>query len=130
MFLNCRKKVVRAVKKLNPLNNTRAMLKLNPYAAVTKRAAILGEQKRKEARELAIAKKRGITLPASSGAMKSLRTRERRIKALKAVKALRPKVDKKKSTKTTTAPAKTAEPVKKAAAAKPATKTTTKVAKK
>ncbi|KAF7991920.1 hypothetical protein HCN44_010721 [Aphidius gifuensis] len=123
-----RKKVVRAVKKLNPLNNTRAMLKLNPYAAVTKRAAILTAQKRQQSRELALAKKRGITLPASSAAVKSLKTRERRVKSLIALKASRPKVAKKVSTKKTTAPAKTAEPVKKTAAAKPATKTTTKVA--
>ncbi|CAB0040848.1 unnamed protein product [Trichogramma brassicae] len=36
-----KRRVIRKVKKLNPLKNTRVMLKLNPYAAVTKRAAIL-----------------------------------------------------------------------------------------
>lgn len=117
-----RKKVVRAVKKLNPLNNTRAMLKLNPYAAVTKRAAILNAQKRQQAREIAIAKKRGIELPKKAPAMKSLRTRERRVKALIALKASRPKVAKKATKKTSEPAKKTAEPAKKTTAAKATTK--------
>jgi len=52
---------VRKVKKLNPLTNTRAMLRLNPYAAVLKRAAILTAQKRQHERDLLLAKKRGVS---------------------------------------------------------------------
>lgn len=55
-----RKKVVRRVRRLNPLTNTRAMLRLNPYAAVLKRQAILQAEKRKLAREEELAKKRGV----------------------------------------------------------------------
>lgn len=58
---NCRKKVVRRVKKLNPLVNTRAMLRLNPYAAVLKRAAILTAEKRQRERDVLLAKKRGVS---------------------------------------------------------------------
>jgi len=53
---------VRRVKKLNPLTNTRAMLRLNPYAAVLKRAAILTAQKRQHARDLLLAEKRGVSI--------------------------------------------------------------------
>lgn len=62
VFVFCvfRKKVVRRVRRLNPLTNTRAMLRLNPYAAVVKRQAILAAQKRKLAREEELAKKRGV----------------------------------------------------------------------
>lgn len=54
--------MVRSVKKLNPLTNTRAMLRLNPYAAVLKRAAILTAKKRQQERDLALAEKRGVSL--------------------------------------------------------------------
>lgn len=54
--------MVRSVKKLNPLTNTRAMLRLNPYAAVMKRAAILTAKKRQQERDLALAEKRGVSL--------------------------------------------------------------------
>jgi len=53
---------VRKVKKLNPLTNTRAMLRLNPYAAVLKRAAILTAQKRQHERDLLLAEKRGVNI--------------------------------------------------------------------
>lgn len=56
-----RKKVVRRVRRLNPLTNTRAMLHLNPYAAVLKRQAILATEKRQFARDEALAKKRGVS---------------------------------------------------------------------
>lgn len=85
------KKVVRAVKKLNPLKNTRAMLKLNPYTAVTKRAAILNAQKRKQTRDLALAEKRGVTLSTKSPVAREKKLLERRKKQLAAVKATRPK---------------------------------------
>lgn len=52
-------KVVRAVRKHNPLRNQRAMLSLNPYAAVLKRNAILTMQRRVKAKAEFLAKKRG-----------------------------------------------------------------------
>lgn len=61
-FLIYRKKVIRRVKKLNPLKNTRAMLKLNPYAAVTKRVAILTAGQRLLAREAVLAEKSGVSI--------------------------------------------------------------------
>ncbi|KAF7270059.1 ribosomal protein L4 [Rhynchophorus ferrugineus] len=102
------KKVVRRVRRLNPLKNTRAMLALNPYAAVLKRQAILAEKKRSLAREELLAKKRGITLPASSPVIRSAKLQERRRAAiLKSKKA---------------APAKKAAPKKEAPAKKAPTK--------
>ncbi|XP_003490589.1 60S ribosomal protein L4 [Bombus impatiens] len=77
-----RKKVVRSVKKLNPLTNTRAMLRLNPYAAVLKRAAILTAKKRQQERDLALAEKRGVKLPKTVPAVKSKLLRERRAKQI------------------------------------------------
>lgn len=52
----------RRVRKLNPLVNTRAMLKLNPFAAVMKRKAVLTARKRLFERELAVAEKRKVIL--------------------------------------------------------------------
>uniref|UniRef100_A0A6G1SNJ4 60S ribosomal protein L4 n=1 Tax=Aceria tosichella TaxID=561515 RepID=A0A6G1SNJ4_9ACAR len=54
------KKVVRRVRRLNPLRNQKAMLRLNPYAAVLKRNAILTIQKRMKQRAELLAKKRGV----------------------------------------------------------------------
>lgn len=59
--LHFRKKVVRRVRRLNPLVNTRAMLRLNPYAAVLKRQATLAKQKRQQAKDVELAKKRGVS---------------------------------------------------------------------
>lgn len=50
------------MKKLNPMNNTRALLRLNPYAAVLKRAAILTAKKRQQERDLVLAEKRGVCI--------------------------------------------------------------------
>ena len=86
-----RKRVVRSVKKLNPLTNTRAMLRLNPYAAVLKRAAILTAKKRQQERDLALAEKRGIKLPKSAPAVKSKLLQERRRKQILAAKAVKAK---------------------------------------
>lgn len=63
LFLFNRKKVIRRVRRKNPLTNTRALLRLNPYAAVLKRHAILSAEKRQNAREEVIAKKRGVSTP-------------------------------------------------------------------
>lgn len=59
-FFN-RKNVLRRVRRLNPLVNTRAMLRLNPYAAVLKRQAILANEKRQNERDILLAKRRGVS---------------------------------------------------------------------
>ncbi|KAG8034024.1 hypothetical protein G9C98_008505 [Cotesia typhae] len=82
------KKVIRRVKKLNPLKNTRAMLKLNPYAAVTKRVAILTAGQR--------------LLKSDEISEKSKTTKSllmRRKKQILAAKAAKPKVSKPKVAK-------------------------------
>ncbi|XP_063979146.1 large ribosomal subunit protein uL4 [Diachasmimorpha longicaudata] len=104
-----RKQVVRSVKKLNPLSNTRAMLRLNPYAAVLKRSAILTANKRQRDRELAIAAKRGVELPADSPAMKTKKLLERRGKQMLKAKAGKPKKAKAPK-KASSAPSKAAKP--------------------
>lgn len=53
-----KKGVRRAVKKLNPLTNTRAMLKLNPFAAILKKEGILLAQKKIRERRAALSEKR------------------------------------------------------------------------
>nr|AEE61420.1 unknown [Dendroctonus ponderosae] len=82
------KKIVRRVRRLNPLTNAKAMLRLNPYSAVLKREAILSGQKRSLAREELLAKKRGITLPETSPVIRSAKLQaKRRVQILKAQKA-------------------------------------------
>lgn len=80
-------KVVRRVRKHNPLVNQRAMLKLNPYAAVLKRNAILTIQRRLKAKAEFMAKKRGetkLTVPgAPKWAVTALRTQAAKKKVLK-----------------------------------------------
>ncbi|KAJ8874604.1 hypothetical protein PR048_025470 [Dryococelus australis] len=94
----CRVKIIRrSVKKLNPLRNTRAMLKLNPYAAVLKRKAILTSLKAKRARDVILAKKRGIKMPVDKPAKMDLKTITRRKTSLgkvKSEKAKKPKAQK------------------------------------
>jgi len=94
-----KKGVTRAVKKLNPLRNTRALLALNPYAAVLKRKAILTAQAREKARAELLAKKRGITLPKSEEEKKAEVRRQKRQAVVKknyvAKKAKKPKTVKK-----------------------------------
>ncbi|GLV38724.1 Ribosomal protein L4 [Carabus blaptoides fortunei] len=114
-----RKNIVRRVRRLNPLVNARAMLRLNPYAAVLKRQAILANEKRKNEREIVLAKRRGITLPDDHPAIRSAKLQKYRREAILKSKAGKPK----KAKTTKAAPAKTAAPAKaKAATAKPAPK--------
>lgn len=54
--------MVRKVKKLNPLTNTRAMLCLNPYTAVLKRAATLTAQERQHEKDILMAEERGVSI--------------------------------------------------------------------
>lgn len=108
------KRVVRATRKLNPLSNTRAMLRLNPFAAVLKRKALLDQQRTRNVRAMALAEKRGIKLDASDAAVKAEKLREKRRKAIKVAVSKKPK---KPVTKKTPPP-----PKKKKSAAKDLTK--------
>ncbi|PCC97404.1 hypothetical protein CO192_20955, partial [Halopseudomonas pelagia] len=85
------KRVIRATRKLNPLTNTKAMLRLNPYSAVLRRKAVLDQQRKSNARALALAEKRGIKLPARDPAVKAEKLRERRLKLLKLAAAKKTK---------------------------------------
>jgi len=51
----------RASVKKNPLKNTQVMIRLNPHAKTTKRAAILAQERRTAAKDDALNKKRGIS---------------------------------------------------------------------
>lgn len=68
-----KKTVNRHVRRLNPLTNTRALIKLNPYAEVVKRRAILAAEKRKLLRTAEVARRRGVALPVKSVAARTLR---------------------------------------------------------
>jgi len=98
------KKIVRRVRRLNPLVNSRAMLKLNPFAAVLKRQAILATKKRSLQSAEALAKKRGITLPASDPVIRSAKLQAKRRAQIMKDRKKKPKTAKKAAPKT--APAK------------------------
>nr|AEL28876.1 ribosomal protein L4 [Heliconius melpomene cythera] len=85
------KRVVRSTRKLNPLTNSRAMLRLNPYAAVLKRKAVLDLERRNNLRVVAVAEKRGIKLPESDPAVKVQKLREMRAKSIKLALSKKPK---------------------------------------
>lgn len=68
-----KKTVNRHQRRLNPLTNTRALIKLNPYAEVVKRRAILAAEKRKLLRTAEVARRRGVALPVKSVAARTLR---------------------------------------------------------
>merc|ERR1711862_486293 len=65
----------RPVLKKNPLKNMRTMIRLNPYAAVQKRNALLPEEKRKAAKQAILDKRRGIT-PAEPKKVKQPRSKK------------------------------------------------------
>uniref|UniRef100_A0A1B6LV75 Large ribosomal subunit protein uL4 C-terminal domain-containing protein n=3 Tax=Graphocephala atropunctata TaxID=36148 RepID=A0A1B6LV75_9HEMI len=91
------KTVERRVRKLNPLVNSRAMLKLNPFAAVMKRKAILTAQKTQYVKQLEAEK--GKPSPQLTYKARMLRIRAAQIKkamAAKPKKAKKPKTDKPK----------------------------------
>lgn len=58
-----KKLVHRRVRRLNPLKNSRQMVKLNPFAEVTRRRALLDKEKRKLSSQLEAAKKKKVELP-------------------------------------------------------------------
>lgn len=91
-----KKNVTRHVRRLNPLTNTRALVKLNPYAEVVKRRAILAAEKRKVARTADFAKRRGVVLPAKSTVARALRKDTLRAKQLAKRKPVAKKVAAKK----------------------------------
>lgn len=91
-----KKNVTRHVRRLNPLVNTRALIKLNPYAEVVKRRAILAAEKRKVVRSAEIAKRRGVQLPAKSTVARTLRRDTLRVAQLAKRKPVAKKVAAKK----------------------------------
>jgi len=92
------KKVVRRVRRLNPLRNTKAMLRLNPYAAVLKRNAILTVQKRIKKRAEELAKKRKVKVELTPEEARAAKVDARRKAAIK--KTTKPKKAVKKPKKT------------------------------
>lgn len=110
----------RRVKKLNPLTNTRALLKLNPFAAVLKRKAILTAIESKRKREELLAKKRGITYTPTAQEEKEKKMQERRRAAKQKAKAAKPKKPKVKKEGKPAAPAKAKAPAKETKPASPA----------
>jgi len=92
------KKVVRRVRRLNPLRNTKAMLRLNPYAAVLKRNAILTVQKRIKQRAEELAKKRKVKVELTPEEARAAKVEVRRKAAIK--KTTKPKKAVKKPKKT------------------------------
>jgi large subunit ribosomal protein L4e len=78
----------RRVLKKNPLKNIRVMLKLNPYAEVQKRNAIMAQENQRAAREVLMAKRRGLPAPAD--------TRPKRVSKAPAKKAAKGKKGSKK----------------------------------
>lgn len=82
-----RKVIYRSVRRLNPLANTRQLIKLNPYAEVIKRRSYLANQKRKVEREIESAKRRKITLNKANPIVKAAKTEEVRQKHLAKAKA-------------------------------------------
>jgi len=67
------KTIFRHRRRLNPLVNKRALVKLNPYAEVVKRRAILAQENRKNLRTVETAKRRGIKLSTKNTAVVSLK---------------------------------------------------------
>merc|ERR1712077_118568 len=69
------RKVKRAVVKTNPLKNIRTMLQLNPYAAVTKKNAVLTEAQNLRAKAAKGAQLAGKAAPADPMAQRAARPR-------------------------------------------------------
>jgi len=90
------KRPQRAVRKLNPLTNVKAMLRLNPFAAVLKRKAILTIQKKNRDRVEFLSKKHGPKEPKSKATTRYEQLLQKRRDAVKKAKAVKPKVKKAK----------------------------------
>lgn len=86
-----KKTVHRHVRRLNPLTNTLQLVKLNPYAEVTKRRALLASKKRKYERIVASFKARKIELGKKNPALKFLASEKNREKQVAQNKETRAK---------------------------------------
>lgn len=107
-----KKAVHRAVRRLNPLKNTRQLVKLNPYAEVTRRRALLAKEKKKFQDQIKTAEKKKTTLPKGHPAALYLKNAANRLKLRSAAnKARLVRVEARKKVVT-------AKKAKKAAAAK------------
>uniref|UniRef100_A0A1B0CHB7 Putative 60s ribosomal protein l4 n=1 Tax=Lutzomyia longipalpis TaxID=7200 RepID=A0A1B0CHB7_LUTLO len=78
-----KKQVKRHVRRLNPLKNARALVKLNPYAEVVKRRAILESEKCKLQKKLEASKQRKKPLSKKNYIVRTLRRDELRKEQLK-----------------------------------------------
>jgi len=74
------KKVSRAVVRTNPLKNIRAMLQLNPYAAVVKKNAELTKAKNLRAKATLAASKSGKPAPVDPMTKRNLKTKSKKSK--------------------------------------------------
>jgi len=83
------KKVFRRVRRLNPLVNKRALVRLNPYAAVVKRRALLAIEKRKHERALVDAKHNEVKLTKSNPSVVFVKALQARSAQLKKAAAAR-----------------------------------------
>lgn len=82
----------RRVRRLNPLVNKRALVRLNPYAAVVKRRAILSAEAHKHARTIEDAKRRSIKLTKSNPSVifsRALEVRKAQLKKAAAARKVR-----------------------------------------
>jgi large subunit ribosomal protein L4e len=84
-----KKTVFRRVRRLNPLRNTRQMIKLNPYAEVTRRRALLEKEKRKFNAQLEAAKEKKKELPKGHPAVVFQKAELNKLKMRKAAKKVR-----------------------------------------
>merc|ERR1712002_699277 len=71
------RKVKRAVVKTNPLKNIRTMLRLNPYAVVTKKNAVLTKAQNLRAKAAKAAKATGKAAPADPMAKRAAHTKKK-----------------------------------------------------
>jgi len=79
-----KKNVHRHVRRLNPLKNARQMVKLNPYAEVTRRRALLAKEKQKFAAQIADADKKKKPLAKNHPAVVYQKNAANRLKLRKA----------------------------------------------
>lgn len=87
-----KKKVFHHVRRLNPLVNKRALIRLNPYAAVLKRRAILSAEKRKHENSLADNEQRKVKVSktnASAIFVRALKLRKAQLQKAAAARKLK-----------------------------------------
>ncbi|XP_018331276.1 60S ribosomal protein L4 [Agrilus planipennis] len=119
------KKVIRRVRRLNPLKNTKALLRLNPFAAVLKRHAILTTKKAILQKQEELAKKKGKTLPPTHAAVRTaklLAVRKAAILKARSAKVKKPKEKKEPGKKAKSATKSAEKGVKKPVVKKSSTK--------